>query len=81
MVMLSLFVRVGLSAILFVAGVAKLMDRTGSRKAMANLGVPDALVGPTSWVLPASELAISVMLLLSGTPRLLYVGVRGNVNN
>lgn len=65
--MLSLIIRVGLSAILFVAGVAKLLDRPGSRNAMANLGVPDALVGPTSWVLPASELAISVMLLRSGT--------------
>jgi hypothetical protein len=48
-----------------VAGVAKLVDRPGSRLAIADFGAPSALVGPVALALPLAELAIAVLLVLS----------------
>jgi methylamine dehydrogenase accessory protein MauD len=79
--------RLLLSAIFSVAGIAKLADRLGTRKAIEQFGSPDSLSGPLSLALPATELAIAVLLLPLSTAwwgacaalalLLIFVGVIG----
>jgi methylamine dehydrogenase accessory protein MauD len=56
-------VRLGLAAVLVVAGVAKLLDGDGSRRALAGFGVPARLVRPLALALPPLELAIGIALV------------------
>ena len=49
-----------LSCVFAVAGVAKLADPPGSRRAIAGFGVPVRLASPLAIVLPLIELAIAV---------------------
>lgn len=46
-----------------VAGLAKLADRAGSRRALVDFGVPSALANPLGIILPVAELAVAVALL------------------
>jgi peroxiredoxin len=46
-----------------VAGVAKLADRAGSRKAMLGFGVPARLAGPFGLLLPVTEIAVAAALI------------------
>jgi peroxiredoxin/uncharacterized membrane protein YphA (DoxX/SURF4 family) len=62
-------IRLGLAAVFIVAGTAKLIDRSGSRDALADFAVPDTLAGPLVLLLPAAELAAAVALLFAGTAR------------
>ena len=57
--------RVALALVFTAAGAGKLLDRPGSRRALADFGVPGRLVAPAAIVLPAAELAIAVMLAIS----------------
>ena len=50
-----------------VAGVAKLADREGSRRAVVDFGVPPALAAPLGLLLPLAELAVAVALIPSAT--------------
>lgn len=50
-----------------VAGAAKLADRPGSRRAIADFGVPAALATPLGTLLPLAELAVAAALLPSAT--------------
>ena len=62
-----LFARLLLAAVFVVAGVAKLADREGSRRAVADFGVPAALATPLSILLPLAELAVAVTLIPTAT--------------
>src|ERR1700689_2127288 len=61
--------RLGLAAVFFVAGVAKLADRPGTRQALANFDVPPRLAGPLLLLLPAAELAAATALVFPTTAR------------
>jgi len=52
-----------LAAVFVVSAVAKLVDRAGSRRALVDFGLPDALAGPASGLLPVAELAVAVALV------------------
>src|SRR5215218_3966075 len=60
-----LIARLLLASIFAVAGVAKLADRPHSRRSLVNFGVPVSLAAPLSILLPLSELAVAVALVLT----------------
>ena len=64
-----LLARVALSALFLVAALAKLVDRTGSRAAMAGFGVPPSLATPLGVALPLVELLVAAVLLPASTAR------------
>ncbi len=61
--------RLGLAVVFFVAGVAKLADRSGTRQALADFDVPPRLARPLLLLLPAAELAAATALLFPTTAR------------
>jgi peroxiredoxin len=50
-----------------VAGVAKLLDWAGSRRAIVDFGVPAALAGPVVILLPLAELTVAAALVPTTT--------------
>lgn len=62
-----LLARLVLAAVLAVAGVAKLLDRPGTRKAVVDFGAPAGLAVPLAAALPAAELATAGLLLPAAT--------------
>lgn len=58
-----LLVRLLLAVVFVVAGLAKLADRAGSRKALLDFGVPAMFVAPLAILLPLAELALAVALI------------------
>ena len=56
-------VKLGLALVFAVAGVTKLMDRPGTRKAVEEFSAPAALAPALAWLLPAFELVVAAMLL------------------
>lgn len=62
-----LLVRLLLAGVFAVAGVAKLADLPGSRRALADFGLGTALAKPLGLLLPIAELAVAVALLPSAT--------------
>jgi methylamine dehydrogenase accessory protein MauD len=65
--------RLGLAAVFAVAGVAKLRDREGTRKALVDFGASGRIVGPVAVALPVAELATAALLLPARTA--VYGGV------
>ena len=65
----ALTARLVLAAVLFTAALGKLADRSGSRRAVADFGVPAALIGPLAVTLPLVELATALALLPDPTSR------------
>src|SRR5215213_3684214 len=61
--LLTLFARLLLASVFAVSGAAKLADRAGSRRAMADFGLPAALSAPLGILLPLAELAVAVALI------------------
>lgn len=57
--------RLGLSVVFGVAGVAKLLDQRGTRDAVTNFGAPASWSGPLAVLLPVAEIAIALGLLVS----------------
>jgi len=55
--------RVVLAAVFAVAGLTKLLDRAGSRRAMIDFGAPVALAGALGFALPLAELAVAIALV------------------
>lgn len=55
--------RLALAAIFVVAAVAKAVNRDGSRRALAQFGVPAPVVPAAVILLPLAELAVAVMLV------------------
>jgi peroxiredoxin len=64
-----LALRLLLAGVFLIAGVAKLADLAGSRRAVAGFGVPQRLAGVAAVGLPVAELAVAVALLVSGSVR------------
>lgn len=62
-----LFARLMLAAVFVVAGVAKLADREGSRRAVADFGVPAVLAAPLGILLPLAELTVAAALIPTAT--------------
>jgi peroxiredoxin len=59
--------RMALAAIFIVAAAAKLRDRAGARQAVADFGLPAALVGPIAQSLPYSEIVLAIGLIPAAT--------------
>ena len=62
-----LLARLLLASVFMVAGVAKLADREGSRRALADFGVPTTLATPLGMLLPLAELAVAAALIPAST--------------
>jgi peroxiredoxin/uncharacterized membrane protein YphA (DoxX/SURF4 family) len=62
-----LIARLLLAGVFAVAGVAKLADRTGSRQAIVDFGLPSALAGALGLFLPLAELALAIALIPAST--------------
>jgi hypothetical protein len=63
----ALIARILLALVFVVAGVAKLADRKGSRRALVDFGLPAALAGPLGILLPLAELAVAAALIPAAT--------------
>jgi Methylamine utilisation protein MauE len=62
-----LIARLVLAAVFSLAGVAKLSDLKGSRRAIIDFGVPSAIAAPLGLLLPVAELSVAATLLLAST--------------
>jgi methylamine dehydrogenase accessory protein MauD len=62
-----LLARLLLASVFVVAGVTKLADREGSRRALADFGVPTTLATPLGVLLPLVELAVAAALIPAAT--------------
>jgi thiol-disulfide isomerase/thioredoxin len=60
---LLLTIRLVLSLIFGIAGIAKLADRVGSEKAIVDFGLPENTAKPLAVLLPLMEIAAAVLLL------------------
>jgi peroxiredoxin len=74
--LILLISRLLLAAVFGVAGVAKLFDYVGSRKSLADFGVPGFLAAPLAMLLPLAELTCAVALLPDAS---VWWGARGVV--
>ncbi len=63
MEILLLLIRIFLAAIFLLAGIGKLLDLEGSKKAVKDFGVPDSLAKPIAYGLPIIEIVIAILLL------------------
>lgn len=61
--------RIVLAAVFAIAGAAKLADRRGFQAALDGFGAPQSLVPSLVWLVPASELAVAILLIPSATAR------------
>ena len=55
--------RLILAAVFSIAGIAKLLDREGSEKAIVNFGVPANLAKSLAVILPIAEIVTAILLL------------------
>lgn len=70
MQLLTVLLRIALSAVFGVASITKISDPRGTREAVKNFGSPEPLAPLISIVLPLVELAIAFGLLFTGSSRL-----------
>jgi peroxiredoxin/uncharacterized membrane protein YphA (DoxX/SURF4 family) len=61
--------RLALASVFVTAGVAKLADPSGTRRAVADFGVPERFALTISKLLPAAELALAAALVPTATAR------------
>jgi peroxiredoxin len=66
-----------LAAVFALAAVAKLADRAGSRRSVAEFGVPSALAGSLAVLLPLAELTVAAALIPATTAWWGAVGAMG----
>ena len=64
---LGLVAGLAVAAVFAAAGLGKLTDRAGTRKAVEEFGAPDFLAKPLALLLPAAELAVAATLLFAST--------------
>jgi peroxiredoxin len=62
-----LIARLLLALTFLVAGTAKLADRSGSRQAIFDFGLPSSLAAPLGLLLPLAELAVAAALVPAAT--------------
>lgn len=63
-----------LAAVFGIAGLAKLVDRTGSQQAIIDFGLPSIIAQPLAVMLPFAELMVAIALLSPLSTRLAAVG-------
>src|SRR2546425_7162586 len=63
LLLLLLLIRLGLSAVFLIAGLAKLADLAGSRQVLRDFGVPAVLANSFGVLLPLTELVVAVALV------------------
>ncbi len=61
--------RIVLVGVFAVSGVAKLLDREGTRRGVEGFGLPGSLVGPIAFALPLAEIAIAIALIPGASAR------------
>lgn len=59
--------RLLLALVFVMAGMVKLADRAGSRRAIVDFGLPAAFAGPLGILLPLAELAVTITLIPPAT--------------
>jgi methylamine dehydrogenase accessory protein MauD len=64
-----LVARLALAVVFATAGAGKLIDQPGSRRALADFGVPERALPVTSILLPLAELATAIALLFPALAR------------
>jgi hypothetical protein len=64
-----------LAIVFAVAGLAKLADRPGARRAVVEFGVPRSVSAPVVWALTAAELGLALSLLFTPTARVGAIAV------
>jgi thiol-disulfide isomerase/thioredoxin/uncharacterized membrane protein YphA (DoxX/SURF4 family) len=62
-----LVARLLLALVFLMAGLTKLVDRSGSRQALIDFGLPAALATPFGILLPLAELAVAAALIPAST--------------
>ena len=62
-------VQVLLAAVFATAGAAKLLDRSGSQRALVGFGVPETPAAALAVALPLAEIAVAVALVLRPSAR------------
>jgi uncharacterized membrane protein YphA (DoxX/SURF4 family) len=62
-----LVARLLLALVFAIAGVAKLADRSGSRQAIIDFGLPASIAGSLGVLLPLAELAVAIALISAST--------------
>jgi peroxiredoxin/uncharacterized membrane protein YphA (DoxX/SURF4 family) len=67
MVLITVLLRLALTAVFGIAGVTKFLDQRGTREAVKNFGAPESLAPALAILLPIAELAIAAGLLLNST--------------
>jgi peroxiredoxin/uncharacterized membrane protein YphA (DoxX/SURF4 family) len=67
--LITVLLRIALSAVFGAAGVTKLIDQPGTQEAVKNFGAPKSLAPAISIVLPVVELTIAAGLLFTATAR------------
>ena len=60
---LLLLSRLSLALVFGVAGIAKMADPAGSRRALTDFGLPKRLVLSVAWALPAVEIIVALALI------------------
>ena len=66
--------RLVLLGVFLTAGIAKLVDRTGSREAAVGFGVPEGFAGVVGDLLPLAEIAVAVALVPVASARFGAIG-------
>ena len=69
-----LIIRLLLAIVFLVAGLAKMLDRAGSRQSFVDFGFPERLARPLALALPPVELAVAMLLVFNTTS---WVGAIG----
>ncbi|HET8629558.1 MAG TPA: MauE/DoxX family redox-associated membrane protein [Thermomicrobiales bacterium] len=69
MALALLLARLALAAVFAVAGLAKLADLPGSRRAVRGFGMPEPLARPLGLLLPPAELAVAAALVPRASAR------------
>ena len=59
--------RVGLAVVFAIAGISKLRDLSGTRRAVAGFGVPESAAPTAAVLLPLAELAVAIALVVPVT--------------
>ena len=62
-----LLARVFLALVFGIAGIAKIADAQGSRRAVVAFGVPERFATPLAWGLPFAEILIALSLISLST--------------
>ncbi|MEK6406937.1 MAG: MauE/DoxX family redox-associated membrane protein [Acidobacteriota bacterium] len=63
MEMVLLFARAFLALVFGIAGIAKVADASGSRRAIVAFGIPEKFATPLAWGLPFAEILIAFSLI------------------